>query len=342
MNIKIVYVVVSSVEDIYLEQAYISMFSVKYYMSNAHIVLLTDRITSETFKGIRKKELEFADEIVVVDLDGNKWTALQRSRLLKTSIRNLIDGDFLYIDSDTIVVRSLDYIEKFEAIIAACRDGHCNFKDHPVRKLCLDKCMALNWPAEQETDYFNGGVMYVKDVPKTHEFFQRWNKNLIEGFEKFIMEDQAALAKTNYEMGHIITKLPDEWNCQVLRGIRYLKDAYIVHYLCTIPSEYQNKQLFILNEKSVLLDVKATGKIGKDIMDAIRDPFKGLAESTHTLSGEDLHFIYSQYYHFVRSHYKREGRSKILLCIRVLNFIERLVKRYIRILQGRATFKTDW
>ena len=58
MKTKIVYVLVSSNNDIYLEQAYVSMYSVKYYMPDAHITLLTDKLTEATFIGIRKKEIQ--------------------------------------------------------------------------------------------------------------------------------------------------------------------------------------------------------------------------------------------------------------------------------------------
>ena len=46
-------------------------------------MLLTDRLTEATFTGTRKEKVRLADEIVVVDFDGEKLTAQQRSRQLK-------------------------------------------------------------------------------------------------------------------------------------------------------------------------------------------------------------------------------------------------------------------
>ena len=54
MRTKLLYVLVSSKDDIYLEQAYVSMYSAKFYMPDCHIVLLTDNISNETFTGLRK------------------------------------------------------------------------------------------------------------------------------------------------------------------------------------------------------------------------------------------------------------------------------------------------
>lgn len=290
MKTKIVYVLVSSEKDIYLEQAYISMCSLRHYMPDARIVLLTDNITAGTFVGIRKEEVKYVDEMIIADLD-DSLTAQQRSRQLKTSVRNRVEGDYLFIDCDTIVTKSLESIDLVTDNIAACRDTHSSFSNNPYRDMCIEHGHLLGWPIDDEKDYFNSGVIYVKDVPVTHEFYQRWNENLNKGYSKNVFMDQPSFAKTNYEMGHIIHHLPDIWNCELKHGIRYLKDAFIVHYLCTNPSRYQDKQLFILNEKDVLLEVKQTGKISNSIEQTIIDPFSGLSEITHCFAGEDVMFF---------------------------------------------------
>ena len=107
-------------------------------------------------------------------------------------------------------------------------------------------------------------------------------------------------------------------------------------------ADQDDKQLFILNEKSVLLEIQKTGEIGDDILQTIEDPFKGLAELTQSFSGEDLFFFASPVYHYVRHHYKRGSSSFIIFLLRASNIIERLYYRFIRIIQGRAMLKTPW
>lgn len=68
MKTSIVYVLVSSSKDIYLEQAYVSMYSAKYYMPDSHIILLTDKITEKTFVGVRKKKLNMLMKLLVLIL----------------------------------------------------------------------------------------------------------------------------------------------------------------------------------------------------------------------------------------------------------------------------------
>ena len=305
MNTKIVYVLVSSENDIYLEQAYISMYSLKYYMPKSTITLITDRQTAETLHGNREKETKYVDEWVIVDLDGNRLNAQQRSRQLKTSTRNRIDGDFLFIDCDTIVVRPLDAIDNTKIEIAACKDTHCKLVNNPYRGMHLRDGHKLNWPIDNEEDYFNTGVIFVKDTCQTRDFYKRWNENLNLGYPKNVYMDQPSFAKTNFEMGHIVQQLPDIWNCELKHGIRYLKDAKIVHYLCTNPSVHQNQQLFLLNEKDSLLEIKRSGIINDTIKSIVEDPFCGLAEVTHCFSGEDLFFFQTPAYNYLRQHYKK-------------------------------------
>ena len=152
MKTKLVYVVVSSDKDVYLEQAYISMYSAKYYMPDAHIALITDTLSKDTFKGKREEELKYVDELVCVDLE-TKYNAQQRSRILKTSVRKYIKGDFLFIDSDTIIVKPLYDIDDCPFDIAACWDTHSIFEENPYRQICLEHGKLLKWPINEEKEY---------------------------------------------------------------------------------------------------------------------------------------------------------------------------------------------
>lgn len=321
MRTKLLYVLVSSKDDIYLEQAYVSMYSAKFYMPDCHIVLLTDNISNETFTSLRKNELKYIDELIVIPMN-QKLTAQQRSRQLKTSARNLVKGDFLFIDCDTIIVKPLDEIDECKNILTACRDSHSDFSKNPYRKMCLNHGHLLGWPIETETTYFNSGVLFVKDTFETKEFYTRWNKNLNAGYKKKIYMDQPSFAKTNYDMNHIVSSLPDVWNCQLKHGVRYLKDAKIIHYLCTNPSQTSNKQFFLLNEKSVFQSVKESAEIPESIKAVIRDPFVGISEVSHCFAGEDIYFFTTSTYKYIRNFFSKKFFPIMDFKYRILNYIK--------------------
>ena len=307
MQPKIVYVLISSDNDIYLEQAYISMFSVKYHMPDSHITLLTDKTTEFSFTNNRRKEIVYANEIISIDIDAKKYNAQQRSRILKTSARQNIKGDFIFIDSDTIVVKPFPDTHDFTSPILACWDTHAAFKENPYRDMCLKHGHLLQWPIDQEETYFNSGVLYVKE-----------DIIFLKGFEVGVYMDQPSFAKTNFQMGHIVERLDDLWNCELKHGVKYMRDAYIWHYLCTNKSNNHNKQLFILNENSVMIDVKETAIISDNIKQVVIDPFSGLANVTHCFAGEDVYYFQNPLQKKLRELYNTNKFS----------YLEKLLKAY--------------
>ena len=304
MKTKVLYVLVSGPGDLYLGQAFVSMYSVKRHTPGAHIVLLTDHVSDRTFAGPRAELLRYVDEKVVIDLPED-LTAQERSRLLKTGMGLYVGGDFLYVDCDTVIVRPLDSIDGIPFRLAAVRDAHCAFRDSPYREANLHAGARLGWPVEGEDRYFNGGVMLVREDAQTRAFFQGWQDNLRACWKVGLWMDQPALAKTDFEQGHPLQELPDGWNCQLKHGIKYLKEAFVVHYLTTNPSE----KLFLLNDPSVLEAVQG-GELSEAILRTVEDPFEGIASCTHTLCGEELYLLRTRRYRCLRKHFRR-GRFSL-------------------------------
>lgn len=334
-KLRILYVLTSSERDVYLEQAYVSMCSVRHYNPTAHITLLIDQITAESFVGVRKQEIRYADEVVVVglprELDGQR-----RSRMLKTSARKHVKGDFLFIDCDTIVVQPLDDILDVDAEIAACYDSHCvDFKESPYYKGNVSMGLKLNMPEiVDEEHYFNSGVILVRDTELAHRFYEAWNANLLAGVEKGVFMDQPSFAKTDFQLGHVIKRLDDVWNVELKYGMRYLRDAKVIHYLCTNRSKNQERQFFIMNDMDVLSSIKKEAVIPQEIIDTIGNPFNGLSPVCHCFAGGDIYFFTTRTFAFARELYDSRFFSFIEwsvgkcygLCGRLSKFCKPLTK----------------
>ena len=321
---KCLYLLVSGPEDVYLEQAYISASSCARHNPDASLTLLTDRLTAEGW--LRESPLSgpfraLFKEIKVVDLDAS-LPAMQRSRLLKTGMREYVEGDFLFIDADTVVARSLSDIDAFDAPLAACPDLHATFREHPHRRATIHMCKRLGFDATLTRNYFNSGVMLVRDTPENHAFFKAWQQNYLHGFAAGIKPDQPSLAQTDAQCAFPIRELPGEWNCQVQNGVRYLRDAYILHYMVTNQSSGQEDKLYVLNSKELLLRVRKEGLA--PVEDILGNPLRGYAPSVRVFAGEDLHFFQTRRYKWMRRRFRREGFS-LLECL--LKVKDHLLKR---------------
>ena len=98
MKTKIIYVLVSNENDCYLEQALVSIYSLRLYNPDANLLLLVDEETSRTLEnGIRKLILNYVSKLVIVDVPFH-YSKQQKSRYIKTSLRSQVIGDFLFID----------------------------------------------------------------------------------------------------------------------------------------------------------------------------------------------------------------------------------------------------
>lgn len=288
MKTKIVYVVTSDETDVYLEQALLSVFSLRKHNPNAYVELVVDQDTDTTIAGKRGEILKYIDNKVVINVP-EEYNKVSKSRWLKTSLRQHVKGDFLFIDTDTIVTDDLSEIDSFQGNLGAVIDAHVpiSFRKgtNHLRKI---KNIALEegWKCSDEIPYFNSGVFCVKDTAESYEFFSCWHKTWTDFHKRFGRhEDQHPLAATNEKFIYMIEELPGSWNCQVtLNGFAYLANAKIMHYMmygrCIHP--------WIFYDPEIWNEIKDLGYISDRISKMVDDAKCSLIKLYMNISGKDL------------------------------------------------------
>lgn len=275
MKTKIVYAVVGAVDNTYLEQAVVSAYSTRLHNPQAYIEIVVDDETNVIIENGRRLILSYINEKIVATPPSN-LTKVQKSRWIKTKLRELVSGDFLYIDTDTIIADSLESVDDITDSVAAVRDLHIYFKESVVFKILKSQMKKVHFDLKDEDEQFNGGVLYCKDDEKGHELFRNWHELWLEYLKNYdISIDQPALVVANSKSGHPIKHLPDIFNCQVCKnGLKYLYHAKIVHYFASntglkaAPCSYlfQNDQIFeeimklgyiSVNTKALIQDCKS-------------------------------------------------------------------------------------
>ena len=252
MKTKLVYVLTCSPEDDYIEQALMAVWSARYYNPDAHIVLLTDNLTNGLLRDNRGELLNYISEKIVIPFDDDK-NMHYRSRWLKTSVRNLIDGDFLFIDSDTIVTCDLSHIEQIEADIAMVRDENIDVanEDIAAARPMIENCRTIGIDITKEKYYFNSGVMYVRDNDVARNLYVKWHGLWKEGVAKGINLDQPTFARANIECGHPVVLLDDKWNTIVQTQIEEVYIAYILHFWHSVSFLYSKRVLSYISNKGL-------------------------------------------------------------------------------------------
>jgi lipopolysaccharide biosynthesis glycosyltransferase len=264
---KYLYVLISDASDLYYEQALLSVVSLRNRMPDAFISLLTDDISAETLKNKRSYIHNLINELKAVSIS-QTLSKIGRSRWLKTSMRQHIEGDFLYIDCDTIIADDLSNIEKLEITLGAVLNSHCLFEDDFYRKEAMELNKKLDFSNPETNKFFNGGMLFCRDTQQTHEFFSEWHRLWRYSISKKVTLDQPSLNQANRNFGHVITELDGMWNCQIAYGgVSYLTNAKIIHYF-GIGKE---QKPYILGNRDILQSIQKNGIVSDDILDKLQN-----------------------------------------------------------------------
>ena len=245
MPMKYLYVCVSSSEDCYLEQAFASIVTLKAKVPRAFVSLLVDGDTEKSLVRGRERIKNIIDEFVTIEFAAGASKKV-RSRLLKTNMRNLVDGDFLYIDTDTFIFQDLTALEKLQSSFAGVQDKHCPLsKNDQVHTHSLSKKLLCNSPdfVNEET-FINGGVLFVRDSQENRDFFKDWNNEYRKWEKKGITQDMPSLALINYKHNHCISEIDGSWNCQLESGAQFFRSAKIFHYFASHTKQKSLDDMF--------------------------------------------------------------------------------------------------
>ena len=260
MKTRLVYVLTCSPENYYIEQALMSIWSARYHNPDAYIILLTDDKTDLFLKDTRGDLSNYITEKIVISFDDERSTMMYRSRWIKTSVRQIIEGDFLFIDCDTIICRSLADVDSFECEVGAVLESHLLVEDFcdDLKKAATIVNQQIGVDIDVEKEYFSSGVLYVKDTPVTHQLYNNWHKYWLDSFESGLPIDQPSLAKANRESGHLIQRIPDTYNCILFTQNTFTDKAHILHIASyRNPSFLFTKRVFeLLRDKGLVSWVK--------------------------------------------------------------------------------------
>lgn len=319
---KILYVLVCSKNDLYCEQCMLSIMSAKKNSQGSKIALLIDDQTKFCLEQnvVKKKIFSLVDEMISAPRPQG-FSGMETSRYLKTKMRDFVKGDFLYIDSDTIICESLNDISNVSIDLGAVLDQHMPLSKSThaiVSKRHIKKVSGIDELEEYE-NYFNGGVLWVRDVGSNYKFFEDWHNNWMQSRLKGIKTDMPSLALANYQNNYAIKELEGVWNCQIWFGANYLSKAKIVHYFTSID-------LFTGGYKSFCTDLPKKIQEGKALDECdwllIQNARCAFPVPNAIIAGDDYEIYRSSLCGVLRFLYRKRVLfnllEKMLYCVRLV------------------------
>lgn len=331
MKTKIVYVAVSSHNDFFLEELWASLYSLRQFAPpTCEVVVLSDAETAERIK-CRPALYEMINELNVIQVP-SKYSNELRSRVIKTNIRNLVDGDFLFIDTDTIICDSLESIDNLNVTnLAMVPELHGPFKEHIYFESTWQDVKRIFGVDVSDSPYwFNSGCMLVKDNEITRRFFTKWLENWnYSAIEKKESSDQRALLKTDKEFGYIIECLPDIYNSQVAMTIQYFFDAKIVHFWHMRSRFTSDVDYSPFCNKEIYQAIRNSNGITDDIAYTIRHCKSSFRSPSMIVGKKQIYLLYSSFFNILGRKYIENSTVRKITdrFIRILYMFDRIKEK---------------
>ena len=323
MKTQIIYALIASENDTFIEEIWASVFSLRLYDKERDIRVCCDAPTAERVK-LFPQLAEMLTEVIVIPTPDN-YDAKHRSRHVKTLIREYVKGPFLYIDTDTVICGTLEYIDNLKYNIAGVPEGNLPFEKNLFRPGILSRIKdTFNIDASCHPHWINGGVIYAADNEFAREFYRRWHENWEWSSQnKGMSQDMPALLKAEIDMDFVMDELPGYYNAQPFMSMQYYGEARIIHYVHTFFPKDQSFCPFL--DKSIYLRIHEAGEITPDIADTIRHAKSAISSPSIVVGEETVNFMTSPVEPIFEKIYAEGGVASWLMQ-KVAVWLERLHK----------------
>lgn len=251
---RVVYVLSCGDSSFYPEQCLMSLHTLKKFNSDISACVVMDEQTLHFLTKPQYDALGQCADIISIPIPSEFGTERLRSRYMKTSLRSLVNGDFVFLDCDTLICRPFTDSDFCDIMIGMVADLNAPL---PLSNLgVLQKCQKAGFTSLQGAPYFNSGFFFVKDNPVTHHFFDIWHQLWQESVRNGITFDQPALCEANRRLGFPIKVVSGIWNCQIKfkESRRFLRDAIVLHYFAANGSAG-----YSLQEEALLKKIRIDG-----------------------------------------------------------------------------------
>lgn len=314
MKTQIVYALIASEHDFFIEEVWCSIYSLRLYEPDREVRICCDTPTSkriDLFPELKR----MITEVVVIPVPNDCESAKLRSRQIKTSIRQYINGKYLFVDTDTVFCGSIEYIDNLSCDIAAVKEYHLPLSKSPFRHIVISNIRDIfNDDVSRDEGWHNSGVIYVEDNEHTHEFYKQWNSNWrYSALEKNMSQDEPALMKTDKDFGYVINELPDVFNCQPAMSVKYFADAKIIHFLHMYFPKDQSFCPFI--DKSFYHRMHEVGGITKELAHDIQYVKQSFSSPSCVVGWQTMNFMASPAFPIFEKIYNGGGVVSWLMLI---------------------------
>ena len=251
---KYAYVVCSTVDGHFAEMAAISAASLQRTNPGARIIVVTDRETLATGTPGLAAMRSLGATILVSD--AVQPSIIERSRYIKVKLRSLVDGDYVYLDSDTLILKDISAVWNMDAEIAGAEDLDPNGRPYLMSEDHRHAYKAMGWEALTQ-NHVNTGVLLIRDTVPVRTMMDQFYRDWLE-YRRVTgkVNDQPTFNHTLRASEVRFRALPSAYNAQLVYDPRIATGAKVVH---VFSGNFENRNDTILH--GLARSLKQTGVI---------------------------------------------------------------------------------
>jgi hypothetical protein len=224
----VAYVLVGNGQDRYTTMCYLSAAAVRRLHPGVRIVLVTDEDTGRLVRAYAPHLREVVHDFFVEP--ATMPEARARSFYLKTRLRDVVQGDFIYLDSDTLPVRPFLEMAQGDWDVAFVQDRTHHGPITPVFPHWeLPRLARMGWQAKLSR-YFNAGIGFYRDNALTRAFAADWQDRWRHSYSLGDDWDQLALNVSLEAVPVRAHELPPSYNAMVTVSPVHARGAKIYHF----------------------------------------------------------------------------------------------------------------
>ena len=228
MSIRIVYVTtVGGDAEIFGRMAALSARSLRFVEPDAEIVVLTDGPVGAALESFFPAGVEFVpvDSIPYAD-------PVARSRYIKTSVAEYVAAPFLFIDSDTLVVRPfLQKLSRSKYEMMASYNRHRGFPATTPWASWTRGIFDLEKEPFPPRKHYNSGVIFCKDKHAAAAFYEKWHSVWRRQWEQLgVARDQPCFNLSIAAVSLRFGSLPMTYNACLAASPSFARRAAVWHF----------------------------------------------------------------------------------------------------------------
>ena len=201
---------------------WVSVQTLRRFHPYANVTILCDSDTERACGG-------YFTDCEIVGYSTGFDTDVESSRWIKCRTISLQGGDFIFLDSDTLVLGSLDPLWRMSDDLCAAID--LNRKPKPVKDFDGLRSFfeRVDWPIG-DTFVFNSGVFRAGRSAKVQRLGELWPEYWHRGLDVGTVKDQPSFWTAIYQSELAVNILDAKYNALVMKNPRLIRKAVIAHF----------------------------------------------------------------------------------------------------------------